>query len=184
MTLGLAEIARSCDEADKNSDAMLAASLSEGGAFGCENDCRLKSDEFIHKYADRIVDISDISQSTILNNPLQIDMGIRQSAGFPMFSELVSALKARKHAGGKVYLFAASRAKGLCDSLFDEGIEAPVSSGDLLKTAGIRTLSASIVSGFEIPEINSLFLSETDIFGSQRRKNRKKERKEQQRILS
>lgn len=86
MTLGLAEIARSCDEADKNSDAMLAASLSEGGAFGCENDCRLKSDEFIHKYADRIVDISDISQSTILNNPLQIDMGIRQSAGFPMFS--------------------------------------------------------------------------------------------------
>ena len=176
LTLGLAEIARSCDEADKNSDAMLAASLSEGGAFGCENDCRLKSDEFIQKYADRIVDISDISQSAILNNPLQIDMGIRQSAGFPMFSELVSALKARIHAGGKVYLFAASRAKGLCDSLFDEGIEAPVSSGDLLKTAGIRTLSASIVSGFEIPEINSLFLSETDIFGSQRRKKQKRKR--------
>ena len=93
-----------------------------------------------------------------------------------MFSELVSALKARIHAGGKVYLFAASRAKGLCDSLFDEGIEAPVSSGDLLKTAGIRTLSASIVSGFEIPEINSLFLSETDIFGSQRRKKQKRKR--------
>lgn len=175
FTVGLADILKGCDESDCRNAAMLSAVLAEGDAFGCENDCRFSISEFIDNYRDRIVDITDI-ESTPIKGALKIDMGMRQSVQFNSFSDFEKSIDSRAKAKGRVYLFASSRAKGLSDALLDDGIEAPVTTGELIENYGIRTLAASITSGFEIEELNTIFLSEADIYGSVKKKKLKKRR--------
>ncbi len=116
-----------------------------------------------------------------LKGAVQIDMGMRQASAFPSFEEFLSSVKARAKAKGKIYLFAASRAKGLSEALLEEGVEGPVSTGDILNTPGVRTLAASISGGFEISELKAIFLSEADIYGQVKNKKVKKKRRESDR---
>ena len=176
LTIGLSGIISASEETDKNNSAMLAASLSEGGAFGAETSCRYTMEDFTEKYYDRMADISDVPCERFPVKCANIDMGIRMSAGFASFSELVAAISERKKAGGTVYLFAASRSKALSSALLDEEIEAPVTSGEICPAGSVRTVSGAISEGFEITELKTLFLSEKDIYGSVKHKRIKKKR--------
>lgn len=181
FTLGLADVEKSCDDGDRSAAAMLAASIAEEGAFGWENDCKYAMEDVAQRYCDRIVDISDIGVSAGLPHTKDIDMGMRQAVALPVFSDLAQAVRARAKAGGKVYLFAASRAKGLSEALLDEDIEAPLTTGEPIEKSGIRTIAGAISSGFEIEEQNALFLSELEIYGNSKKKKQKRRRKESDR---
>lgn len=94
------------------------------------------------------------------------------------FAELVRDLNHFKKQGYRVLLLSASatRAKRLAADLMDEGLVAFYSedSSRALQPGEIMTYHGSVRKGFEYPLLKLVVISETDIFGKQQRKKRKK----------
>lgn len=94
------------------------------------------------------------------------------------FAELVKDLNNFKKQGYRVLLLSASatRAKRLASDLMDEGLTAFYSedSDRVLQSGEIMTYHGSIRKGFEYPLLKFVVISETDIFGKQQRKKKKK----------
>lgn len=94
------------------------------------------------------------------------------------FAELVKDLNNFKKQGYRVLLLSASatRAKRLASDLMDEGLTAFYSedSDRALQSGEIMTYHGSIRKGFEYPLLKFVVISETDIFGKQQRKKKKK----------
>lgn len=94
------------------------------------------------------------------------------------FAELVKDLKHFKKHGYRVFLLSASatRAKRLAMDLLDEGLTAFYSedSGRTLQPGEIMTYHGAVLKGFEYPLLKFVVISETDIFGKQQRKKKKK----------
>ncbi len=94
------------------------------------------------------------------------------------FAELVKDLNHFKKQGYRVLLLSASatRAKRLAADLMDEGLLAFYSedSDRVLQPGEIMTYHGSVLKGFEYPLLKFVVISETDIFGRQQRKKKKK----------
>ena len=94
------------------------------------------------------------------------------------FPELVKDLKGFKKNGYRVLLVSASvtRAKRLATDLMDEGLTAFYTDNPNreLQKGEIMTLYGNVLKGFEYPLLKFVVISETDIFGKQNRKKRKK----------
>ncbi|MDE7183069.1 MAG: transcription-repair coupling factor [Lachnospiraceae bacterium] len=94
------------------------------------------------------------------------------------FAELVKDLKHYKKQGYRVLLLSASttRAKRLASDLMDEGLTAFYSedSDRMLQAGEIMTYHGAVLKGFEYPLLKFVVISETDIFGRQQRKRKKK----------
>lgn len=94
------------------------------------------------------------------------------------FAELVKDLKHYRKQGYRVLLLSASatRAKRLATDLMDEGLLAFYSedSDRILQPGEIMTYHGSVRKGFEYPMLKFVVISETDIFGKQQRKKKKK----------
>ena len=70
----------------------------------------------------------------------------------------------------------ATRAKRLASDLMDEGLTAFYSedSDRVLQPGEIMTYHGAVLKGFEYPLLKFVVISETDIFGRQQRKRKKK----------
>ena len=94
------------------------------------------------------------------------------------FTELVKDLNNFKKQGYRVLLLSASatRAKRLASDLMDEGLTAFYSedSDRVLQPGEIMTYHGCVRKGFEYPLLKFVVISETDIFGKQQRKKKKK----------
>jgi len=101
------------------------------------------------------------------------------------FAELVKDLNGFKKQGYRVLLLSGSvtRAKRLAADLMDEGLTAFYSenSDRELQPGEIMTYHGIVRKGFEYPELKFVVISETDIFGQQR-KGKKKSSYEGQKI--
>ncbi len=102
------------------------------------------------------------------------------------FPELVKDLQSFKKKGYRVLLVSASatRAKRLAVDLMDEGLTAFYSDNQNreLQQGEIMTFYGNVLKGFEYPLLKFVVISETDIFGKQNRKKRKKKIYEGQKI--
>lgn len=94
------------------------------------------------------------------------------------FPELIRDLKAYKKNGYRVLLLSGSstRAKRLAEDLLVEGLTAFYSENPdrELQPGEVMTFYGSILRGFEYPLIKFVVITETDIFGKQKKKKRKK----------
>lgn len=94
------------------------------------------------------------------------------------FAELVKDLNHYKKHGYRVLLLSASatRAKRLAADLMDEGLTAFYSEDPdrILQPGEIMTYHGTVRKGFEYPLLKFVVISETDIFGKQQRKKKKK----------
>lgn len=104
------------------------------------------------------------------------------------FPELVKDLKGFKKNGYRVLVVSASatRAKRLANDLSDEGLIAFYSENRdrELQSGEIMTLYGNLIKGFEYPLLKFVVISETDIFGKQSKKKKKKKVYEGQKIQS
>lgn len=102
------------------------------------------------------------------------------------FPELVRDLKSYKKNYYRVVLVSASatRAKRLANDLMDEGLVAFYSDNpDKQPQPGeIMTVYGNVLKGFEYPILKFVVISETDIFGKQNRKKKKRKTYEGQKI--
>ncbi len=102
------------------------------------------------------------------------------------FAELVKDLKSYKSRGFRVLLLSASatRARRLAADLIDEELNAFYSENPdrELQAGEIMTYNASVLKGFEYPLLRFVVISETDIFGRQSQRKKKKKRYEGQKI--
>lgn len=94
------------------------------------------------------------------------------------FAELVKDLNHYKKQGYRVLLLSASatRARRLAADLMDEGLTAFYSEDPdrTLQPGEIMTYHGTVRKGFEYPLLKFVVISETDIFGKQQRKKKKK----------
>ena len=159
-------------------NAMLAAVLSENGAFGCENTCYSDIDVSISAIEDKIIDFAGIEPYRFSTRPQSLSMDIYNSESFHgSFSMLKESLLAREKAGWKIFMFAGGRAKSLSRLLMDEGMEVPVLNIDSENEASVGIFSSVLYNGFELRKEKTLFLSEEDIFGVRRGHIKKEKRK-------
>jgi transcription-repair coupling factor (superfamily II helicase) len=102
------------------------------------------------------------------------------------FPELVKDLSHYKKNGYRVLLVSASstRAKRLATDLMDEGLNAFYSDNSQreLQPGEIMTFYGNVLKGFEYPMLKFVVISESDIFGKQNRKKKKKKVYEGQKI--
>ena len=102
------------------------------------------------------------------------------------FPELVKDLSHYKKNGYRVLLVSASstRAKRLATDLMDEGLNAFYSDNSQreLQPGEIMTFYGNVLKGFEYPMLKFVVISESDIFGKQNRKQKKKKVYEGQKI--
>lgn len=104
------------------------------------------------------------------------------------FPELVKDLKNYKKQGYRTLLLSASatRAKRLATDLMDEGLIAFYSEEPdrILQPGEIMTYHGTVRKGFEYPLLKFVVISETDIFGKQQNKKKRKKAYEGQKIQS
>lgn len=102
------------------------------------------------------------------------------------FAELVKDLKNYKKNGYRILLISASstRAKRLASDLMEEGLNAFYSeqSQRVLQSGEIMTFYGNVLKGFEYPLLKFVVISESDIFGKQSRKKKKRKVYEGQKI--
>ncbi|HCI24170.1 MAG TPA: transcription-repair coupling factor [Lachnospiraceae bacterium] len=102
------------------------------------------------------------------------------------FPELVKDLSHYKKNGYRVLLVSASstRAKRLATDLMDEGLNAFYSDNSQreLQPGEIMIFYGNVLKGFEYPMLKFVVISESDIFGKQNRKKKKKKVYEGQKI--
>ncbi len=102
------------------------------------------------------------------------------------FPELVKDLKDYKRRGYRVLLLSASatRAKRLANDLMEEGLTAFYTENPdrELQAGEIMTFHGTVRKGFEYPLLKLVVISETDIFGAQQRKKKKRKTYEGQKI--
>ena len=104
------------------------------------------------------------------------------------FELLVRDLLRWKKEGSRVILLSASRTRGarLAQDLFDEGLSAFYSEdpGRVLLPGELMVTYGSAHRGYEYPLIKFVVISESDIFGRERRKKKKKQRMYEGRAIS
>lgn len=95
------------------------------------------------------------------------------------FSELVRDLKSYKKRGYKVLILSGSRtrAERLAKDLFEEEVSAFFSEdrGHELQSGEIMTMYGRVLKGFEYPELSYVVISESDIFGAQKKRKKRHE---------
>ncbi|MBQ8261117.1 MAG: transcription-repair coupling factor [Lachnospiraceae bacterium] len=94
------------------------------------------------------------------------------------FSTLISELKKYKNMGYKVVILSTSRTRAtrLAADITEQGVTASYTENadKILQNGEIVTFYGSIRKGFEYPEIKFIMIPETDIFGPERKKKRRK----------
>ena len=104
------------------------------------------------------------------------------------FNSLLSDLKKYRKEKYRVIILSGSstRAKRLAENINDSGLSAffTENSDRVLDGPGIMTMQGSLKRGFEYPEIRFAVISETDIFGEQAKKRKKRHSYEGEHIAS
>ena len=177
---GMAQIISDYEKKTADRNAMLSSVLAENGAFGCETGCYFDAQELIAENTQRFIDFEGVSQYF---KGQQIDVGFVNTVGYlGNFEMLVSSMRDRIRAGWKINIFAGGRARSLSRALSDEGIEAPIVREN--DENRVNIIASALTHGFEIPENKIVFLSESDLFGSARKKLTHKAKKRSEDILA
>ena len=126
-------------------------------------------------------------KNTICKTQRRFDIPARSMSSYNnSFEALVKDLKRYRKNGARVLLLSGSRTRAarLAENLRDEGIAAVYTENPEREVlAGeVLTCYGHVGKGFEYPLLNFVVISESDIFGAQQKKKKKKPRYEGQKI--
>ncbi|XME01472.1 transcription-repair coupling factor [Lachnospiraceae bacterium C1.1] len=159
----------------------MTARLSQGYILPGQSDILYSPDEIFHKISKcHSAAFSTISQKQDkYKAKAHLSIHVRSVNSYNgSFDSLLTDLRRFKKNNYKVILLSASttRAKRLADNLAENEINAFFSENfdRELKDGEIMTANGNISAGFEYPGIRFAIISETDIFGSVRKKKKKK----------
>lgn len=138
--------------------------------------------------ANRVVMLSAIDmKNSLLKAERKFDIGAKSVASYNnSFEALVKDLKRYRKNGFRVLLLSGSRtrAKRLAEDLCEEELTSFYSDDPFreIQPGEIMTFYGHVLKGFEYPLIKFVVISESDIFGTEKKKKRKKKRYEGQKI--
>ena len=136
----------------------------------------------------RIVTLAAIDmRNDLIKADKKFDIGAKSIASYNnSFEALVKDLKRYKKAGYRVLLLSGSRtrAKRLAEDLREEELSSFYSEDAYreIQEGEIMTFYGRVLKGFEYPLIKFVIISESDIFGAEKKKKRKKKKFEGQKI--
>lgn len=133
------------------------------------------------------LDISAGSGRLLMKAERKFDIGAKGVASYNnSFEALLKDLKGYKKSGYRVLLLSGSRtrAKRLAEDLREEGLTAFYGDDPFreIQPGEIMTFYGRVQKGFEYPLIKFVVISESDIFGAEKKKKRKKKKYEGQKI--
>ena len=137
-----------------------------------------------------VVTLSNIyGKQGYFKTDVKLDMNVRSLAPYNnSFEALVKDLKQYKKKGYRVLLLSGSRtrARRLAEDLRDQELSAVFSEDPQREVLNGEVLTAygHVVRGFEYPMIRFVVLSETDIFGAEKKKKKKRSAYHGQKISS
>lgn len=163
--------------------------LEKGYALPGQADLLLGREEVAARLSDwRLVSIASIDMKNRLFSPeKKFDISARSIAPYHnSFEALVKDLHQYKKTGSRVLLMSGSRtrAKRLAEDLRDHGLTAFYSedSGHQLQPGEVMTYYGHVRRGFEYPLLRFVVISESDIFGQEKKKKRKRRYQEGEKI--
>ncbi len=136
----------------------------------------------------RIVMLSSLDgKGGYLTAKQKYDVNVRNVAPYNgSFETLVKDLTAYKKKGYRILLLSGSRtrAERLAQDLWDQGLTAIYSDNPAreVQPGEVLTVYGHVAKGFEYPFLKFVVLSETDIFGAEKRKKKKKKLYQGQKI--
>ncbi len=155
--------------------------LEKGYILPGQADILLGAEEAASRIAEyRVAALSAIDRKSPLVRPVKrFDIGARSVAPYnSSFEALVKDLKRYKKGGFRVLLLSGSRtrAKRLAEDLRGEDITAFYSQDPFreIQPGEVMTYYGRVLKGFEYPLIKFVVISETDIFGLEKKKKKKK----------
>lgn len=133
------------------------------------------------------LDISASSGSSLIKAERKFDIGAKSVASYNnSFEALLKDLKRYKKSGYRVLLLSGSRtrARRLAEDLREEELTAFYGEDPFreIQPGEIMTFYGRVLKGFEYPLIKFVVISESDIFGAEKKKKRKKKKYEGQKI--
>ena len=163
--------------------------LEKGYALPVQTDILFGTEEVAAKMASgRVAMFSAIDRKNmLLKAERKFDIGAKSVASYNnSFEALVKDLKYYRRNGFRVLLLSGSRtrAKRLAEDLRDEGLAGFYSEDPFreIQPGEIMTFYGHVQKGFEYPLIKFVVISESDIFGTEKKKKRKKKKYEGQKI--
>ncbi len=136
----------------------------------------------------RVVTLSAMElKNTLIKAEKRFDIGAKGVASYNnSFEALVKDLKRFKKNGYRVLLLSGSRtrAKRLAEDLRNEELTSFYSDDPFreIQPGEVMTFYGRVLKGFEYPLIKFVVISESDIFGAEKKKKRKKKKYEGQKI--
>lgn len=133
------------------------------------------------------LDITAGSGRLLMKAEKKFDIGAKSVASYNnSFEALLKDLKGYKKSGYRVLLLSGSRtrAKRLAEDMREEGLTAFYGDDPFreIQPGEIMTFYGRVQKGFEYPLIKFVVISESDIFGAEKKKKRKKKKYEGQKI--
>lgn len=163
--------------------------LEKGYALPVQADILFGTEEVAAKMASyRTVMLSAIDRkNTLMKAGRKFDIGAKSVASYNnSFEALVKDLKRYRKNGFRILLLSGSRtrAKRLAEDLRDEELTVFYSEDPFreIQPGEIMTFYGHAAKGFEYPLIKFVVISESDIFGAEKKKKRKKKKFEGQKI--
>ncbi len=163
--------------------------LEKGYALPGQTDILFGAEEVAAKMAQRrVVMLAAIDMKhTLLKAERKFDIGAKSVASYnSSFEALVKDLKRYRKTGHRVLLLSGSRtrAKRLAEDLRGEELTSFYSEDPFreIQPGEIMTFYGHVLKGFEYPLIKFVVISESDIFGAEKKKKRKKKKYEGQKI--
>ncbi|NLL76286.1 MAG: transcription-repair coupling factor [Clostridiales bacterium] len=163
--------------------------MEKGYALPGQADILFGSEEVAARMAkNRVVALSAIDMKNMLfKADKKFDIGAKSVASYNnSFEALVKDLKRYKKSGYRVLLLSGSRtrAKRLAEDLRSEDLASFYSEDSFreIQPGEVMTFYGRVMKGFEYPLIKFVIISESDIFGAEKKKKRKTKKYEGQKI--
>lgn len=167
----------------------MKARLEKGYILPGQADILLSSEYVLSRLKEEsLVMISTMSQKGIGITPdFKFSISARSIPSYNnSFAELVRDLKSYKKRGAKVLILSGShtRAERLAKDLTEEGVEAFFSENrnHEFMPGEVMTMYGRVLKSFEYPEIGFVVIADSDIFGTQKKKKKKRYETEGKRV--
>ncbi len=163
--------------------------LEKGYALPGQTDILSGAEEVAAKMEkNKVVTLAAIDRkSSLFRSDKKFDIGARSIASYNnSFEALVKDVKRYRKNGYRILLLSGSRtrAKRLSQDLREEGLSAFYSEDPFreIQPGEVMTFYGRVLKGFEYPLIKFVVISESDIFGSEKKKRKKRKKYEGQKI--
>ncbi len=163
--------------------------LEKGYALPGQTDILSGAEEVAAKMEkNKVVTLAAIDRkSSLFRSDKKFDIGARSIASYNnSFEALVKDVKRYRKKGYRILLLSGSRtrAKRLSQDLREEGLSAFYSEDPFreIQPGEVMTFYGRVLKGFEYPLIKFVVISESDIFGSEKKKRKKRKKYEGQKI--